>query len=315
MGDNTGISWSDATWNPTAGCSLVSPGCRDCYAMPMAARLERMQRGMKYTGLTVPSKAGPVWTGRVNLADDETLRLPLRWQRPRRIFVNSMSDLYHPAIPVEFVDRVFGVMALASHHIFQVLTKRDELLLDWSARDRGYAAGASVVAEAYVADPVLAGLCPLDARKALQVGALGWPLPHVWIGVSVEDRTRLSRLRALRATPAAVRFVSAEPLLEDLGEVDLTGIGWVIAGGESGRSARPCHVDWLRRLKAQCDRAGVYFFLKQAGSNPIGWPCKLTGKGDDPGEWPADLRVQTFPPGQPGCLPNRQVQDDCDIPF
>ena len=295
MGDKTGISWAEATWNPTAGCSLATPGCRDCYAMTWAARLERMTRGHKYEGLTQPTKAGPVWTGRVNLADDEALRLPIRWRRGRRIFVNSMSDLFHPAVPFEFIDRVFGVMALASQHTYLVLTKRDDLMLAWATQDRYRGAAAECLAAAYVSDPPLAGLLPLTAAKAAGVASSGWPLPHVWLGVSVEDRARLYRLDALRASPAAVRFVSVEPLLEDLGTVDLRGIDWVIVGGESGLTARPLEVGWVRNLKVQCAAAGVAFFMKQTGSNPVGWDEQVVGKGTDPTAWPVDLRLQQFP--------------------
>ena len=216
------IEWTSATWNPVAGCDRVSPGCDNCYAMRMAARLERMGQP-KYAGTT---KDGD-WTGRVNLAED-ALRQPDAWRRPRRVFVNSMSDLFHAAIPDDFIRRVWQTMKRTPRHTYQVLTKRPRRMRDLS--------------------------------RYLPT------LPNVWLGVSVEDANAAFRLEFLRRTEAAVRFVSAEPLL---GPVDLHlergGVDWVIVGGESGPGARMMHLDWARNIRRQCEEAGVAFFLKQIG--------------------------------------------------
>lgn len=235
MAENTGIEWTNATWNPVAGCSVLSPGCKNCYAMKMAARLEAMGVPL-YAGLTQPSKAGPVWNGVMRLAGEKQLSQPMRWKKPRRIFVNSMSDLFHEKVLDEWIDRVFAEMDVCQRHIFQILTKRSDRMrlhmIDFT-------------------DDVLK-----DSK----------PLPNVWLGVSVENRAALHRIDDLRVTPAAKRFLSLEPLLENLGEIDLTGIDWVIAGGESGKNARPMHPDWVRNIRDQCAAAGVPFFFKQWGA-------------------------------------------------
>lgn len=232
MADRTGIEWADATWNPIVGCSLASPGCSHCYAMGQAARIERMQPASHYAGTTERSKAGAVWTGKLALAPDHILTQPLRWRQPRRIFVNSMGDLFHEDAPEEWIDRVFAVMALAPQHTFMVLTKR-------SARMKEYIAGhkSSI--------PYL-GRLPLERLHLEAAGHIEgdggymdalkdagnvyslyldapWPLPNIWLGVSTEDQRRADeRVPDLLATPAAVRFVSAEPLL---GPLDLTRVG------------------------------------------------------------------------------------------
>ena len=261
MGD-TSIEWTDKTWNPIVGCSIVSPGCTNCYAMRMAARLEAMGSVMEfreelghsinvakshYNGLTQPSKAGAVWTGKVARAPEHILTAPWRWKKPCRIFVNSMSDLFHESIPDEWIAEVFAVMEGAPRHTFQVLTKRAARMRRWCS----------------------------------QWNALVYPLPNVWLGVSAEDQTRADeRIPDLLATPAAVRFVSAEPLLgqikmhERLGDDWLAsglsgerkGLDWVIVGGESGKGARPMHPDWARSIRDQCEAAGVPFFFKQWGN-------------------------------------------------
>ncbi|PZQ79888.1 MAG: phage Gp37/Gp68 family protein [Ancylobacter novellus] len=235
MADRTGIEWTDATWNPIVGCSVVSPGCTNCYAMRQASRIALMAAGAgqvsHYAGTTQPSKAGPVWTGRMKLAPESILTQPLRWRRPRKIFVNSMGDLFHEDVPDEWIDRVFAIMALTPQHTYQVLTKR-------SARMRAYMAGH----ESKI--PYL-GRMPLERvhleaaahmegdggymdalKRAGNIYSLyldaPWPLPNVWLGVSAEDQRRANeRVPDLLATPAAVRFISGEPLL---GLVDLTRI-------------------------------------------------------------------------------------------
>jgi protein gp37 len=223
----TTIEWTDCTWNPVAGCSIVSPGCTNCYAMQMAARLERM--GVeKYEGTTRMSGKRQVWTGLIRL-DERSLDLPLGWRKPKRIFVNSMSDLFHEDVPESFIVRVWSVMAAAHRHTFQILTKRPERML-------------SVVTGGRVAQ-----------------------LPNVWLGTSVERRDFKPRIAVLRRVPAAVRFLSLEPLLGPLDRLDLRGIQWVIVGGESGPRARPLRKEWVEEIRRQCEARNVPFFFKQWG--------------------------------------------------
>lgn len=219
MADRSRIEWTDATWNPVRGCTKISPGCTHCYAETFAERF----RGV----------AGhPFERGFDLRLVPEKLAEPLRWARPRRVFVNSMSDLFHAGVPDDFIAAVARVMTRADWHTFQVLTKRAERM---AALLRG----------------------PLREAAAQ---------PHIWWGVSVENRRHgLPRVEALRAAPACVRFLSVEPLLEDLGAVDLYGIHWVIAGGESGPGARPLRREWIASLRDQCVRVEVPFFFKQWG--------------------------------------------------
>jgi protein gp37 len=214
VGDNSAIEWTDATWNPVTGCTKVSPGCKHCYAERLARRLLAMGNPRYRRGFDV------------TLHPDQ-LDLPLRWRRPRRIFVNSMSDLFHEAVPIEYIGRVFEVMARADWHVFQVLTKRSERL---------------------------AALAP----------ALPWP-PNVWQGVSVESAEYAHRTDDLRRVPAAVRFLSVEPLLGPIDALRLEGIQWVIAGGESGGERRELRPEWARLIRDQCAAQGVPFFFKQWG--------------------------------------------------
>jgi protein gp37 len=239
MGDRTKIQWADASWNPIRGCSRVSEGCRNCYAAAMAARFA--SKGMPYDGLAFRSVHGPEWTGVVRLIE-EKLDQPLRWKRPRRIFVNSTSDLFHPSVKPEWIDRIVEVMAACPQHTFLVLTKRPENI-----------------------DTLLYGVTSEHPLRELGGGDY---LPNLWLGVSVEDRASLSRIDRLRQQVAALRFVSFEPLLEDLGEVNLAGIGWAIIGGE-GFGARPCHIQWIRSLVRQCRAAGTWVFVKQMGATPV----------------------------------------------
>ncbi len=255
MGDVSTIEWTDSTWNPWRGCSRTSPGCGGpgphggCYAERIAARFSGP--GAPFEGFAHRVGGEPRWTGKLALVPAQ-LDLPLRWKKPRRIFVNSMSDLFHESLSVDDITRVFAVMAVSSRHTFQVLTKRADKMRAFVT-----ALGISVK--------------PLE-RAAREIGytlnfrgipLLPWPLPNVWLGVSVEDRPRKNRIDYLRETPAAQRFLSLEPLLEDLGELDLTGIDWVIAGAESGPRARPCDKNWIRDIRDQCAAAGVAFFWKQ----------------------------------------------------
>ena len=301
MADHTHIEWADATYNPITGCSVVSPGCTNCYAMRLAGG--RLQHHPSRAGLTAPSKAGPVWTGEVRL-NEEWLDQPLRWKRPRRIFVCAHGDLFHESVPDAWIDRVFAVMALAPQHVFQVLTKR-------AARMRGYMAGRAGKLARFMVDEYLIS-APDTARSnraifaAWPVQSIGhpddpddiimarWPLPNVWLGVSAEDQARADeRISDLLATPAAVRFVSLEPLIGPINLVKAKGIAWnpggaindgggqmdyiephlsgvlhwVIAGGESGPGARPIHPDWVRQIRDDCAAAGVPFFFKQWGAH------------------------------------------------
>ena len=273
----TSIQWTDRTWNPVRGCSVISPGCVNCYAMTQAHRFSG--EGQPYHGLTKLTKAGPQWTGRLRPIED-TLLDPLSWRKPQRVFVNSMSDLFHEAVPYEFIDRVFAVMAIAHQHTFQVLTKRPERMCayfaDSTVNERvGMAMNVIVDADARAQHP--GWFFGPDAR---------WdPLPNVWLGVSVESQKYAGeRIPPLLQTPAAGRFISAEPLLgpvavdrwlydtDDIDGGNLTfGLDWVIVGGESGAGARPFDLAWARSIIAQCEAAGTPVFVKQLGADPRGW--------------------------------------------
>lgn len=240
MADKTGIQWTEATWNPIVGCSVISAGCKNCYAMPEAARLERMGL-MKYVNLTTDTKVGPVWNGNVAL-DERSLDQPLRWKRPRLIFVNSMSDLFHEALTFAQIDQVFAVMALAPQHTFQVVTKRSARMLDYlsdpGTPDR-IAQAALLIGRDLLAlligrdlRPGHPGWWESNWRKANGSIVPIWPLPNLWLGVSVEDQDAAEdRIPHLLGAPATLRFLSCEPLL---GPVDLRqwqhdygcGCGW-----------------------------------------------------------------------------------------
>jgi protein gp37 len=224
----TQIEWTDATWNPVAGCSIVTAGCTHCYAMEMARRLEAM--GVeKYVGLTRKTGKRTVWNGVVR-DDRDALSIPLRWRKPRKIFVNSMSDLFHERVSDEFVLDVWQVMRETPHHNYQILTKRPERM------------------------------------AALVAAQIGEVLPNVWLGTSIENRDVVHRIEHLRNAPAAIRFISFEPLIGPVGEVELRGIHWAIVGGESGKSARPIREEWIDEVYAQCLAASTAFFFKQWGT-------------------------------------------------
>jgi protein gp37 len=258
MADKTGIQWTDATWNPVTGCSKVSPGCANCYAETMA--LTRLTGKPGYPGLP--------WTPE-NAAENVVLRpdrldQPLRWRQPRRVFVNSMSDLFHEQVPDEYIGRVWLTMMKARRHTFQVLTKRPERMRDYLIDD--------------------------DWQTARRLGPAGpgkaWVAPNVWLGTSIENDRWTSRADHLRETPAAVRFLSAEPLLGPLPSLDLTGIDWLIVGGESGAKHRPIDPDWVRDLRDRAVAAGVAFFFKQwGGRTPKARGRLLDGRTWD--EYPA----------------------------
>jgi protein gp37 len=221
------IEWTEATWNPIAGCKIVSPGCTNCYAMRMAARLQAM--GMaKYAGTTRKSGKRHVWTGKVNV-DRTALSAPLAWKRPQRIFVNSMSDLFQDKADEKLIRQVWRVMERAHWHSFQILTKRPERMLD-------------------------------------VLSAPGFPtLANVWLGTSVESEGYIERIDILRRVPAHIRFISFEPLLGPIVDPDLRGIHWAIVGGESGPRARPMQAWWVEKLHDACKRQRVVFFFKQWG--------------------------------------------------
>ena len=302
MSDGTGISWTDATWNPVVGCTKVSPGCDNCYAIRTARRMIANPNpavSQAYAG----TEAGGEWTGKVNLLADR-LDQPLRWRKPRRIFVNAQSDLFHKEVPDDFIARVFAVMALAPRHTFQVLTKRH-------GRMRSLLRSSDFRS---AVEDAIKGM--VSAHQPKHVWYAAWPLPNVWLGVSVEDQATADlRIPALLDTPAAVRFLSCEPLLGPMdlqmavprpctcgpGQTFLIGEtrahktgcpalrwpfpDWVVVGGETGPNAPPMHPTWARSLRDQCASTGVAFHFKQAGSVLAReWGCN--GKGANPDEWP-----------------------------
>jgi protein gp37 len=214
MATNSPIEWTDATWNPVTGCDKISPGCKHCYAERMAKRLKAARNPNYGNGFELTLQP-------------HMLTRPLEWKSPKQIFVNSMSDLFHDDVPLEYIQRVFEVMNQANWHQYQVLTKRAERLEELGSK-------------------------------------LNWA-PHIWMGVSVESEKYLSRIDCLRRTPAEVKFLSLEPLLGPLPEMNLGGIDWAIVGGESGPGARPMEAEWVTDIRDQCLRANVAFFFKQWG--------------------------------------------------
>jgi protein gp37 len=234
MSDGSAIEWTDATWNPVTGCTKITAGCDNCYAARFAERF----RG-------VPNH--PFETGFDLTLRPDRLNQPRAWKRPRMIFVNSMSDLFHKDVPRVFIDQVFDTMEFADWHVFQILTKRSSLMRDY-------------------------------LRLRYRNGSAP---SHIWIGVSVENARSAARIEHLRSAPASVRFISAEPLIGSIGDVDLTHIHWVIAGGESGPGARPMQIDWAREVRDLCAGQGVAFFFKQWG----GFRPKSGGRSLDGREW------------------------------
>lgn len=293
MGD-TSIGWTNKTWNPVRGCSRVSEGCRNCYAERQAARFRDVGQPF-HTFVRTQSNGEPQWTGKVELVENH-IADPLHWKAPKRIFVNSMSDLFHEALGFEKIDKIFAVMACAPQHTFQILTKRATRMMEYLT---------------------LTQRCAIPGGHSF---AEKLPLPNVWLGVSVEDQKAADeRIPMLLQTPAALRFVSYEPALGPVNFLspDWTiiqgNIWWIIVGGESGPHARPFDVQWARDTVAQCKAAGVSCFVKQLGARPgtlvkTGDGCDGLGtyrfddirlkdrKGEDWDEWPADIpRVREFP--------------------
>lgn len=257
MAETSLIEWTDATWNPITGCSVLSPGCTNCYAMRLAGT--RMQHHWSRLYLTKASKAGPVWNGQIRL-NPEWLDKPLQWRRPRRIFVCAHSDLFHEHIPAHWIDLVWARMALAQHHTHQVLTKRSSNACAYLNDPEQPRRVIDLIDNMTL--PTRLNGNRFQARHNLEKG----PLPNIWLGVSAEDDERAGpRVADLKQTPAAVRFLSAEPLLAPIGDDKVAGLDWVIVGGESGPGARPMHSDWPRQIRDACAAAGVPFFFKQWG--------------------------------------------------
>lgn len=340
----TSIEWTDATWNPVVGCRRVSPGCEHCYAETMAKRLAAMGQ-KRYLGLVTDRGR---WTGEARMVPD-ALDKPLRWRKPRMVFVNSMSDLFHEDVSFDYIAAVFGVMAASPEHTFQVLTKRPERMRKWfkwiGSDDSVFAAKPDgterdllptvrrciACASRHVDNFVLSFLSSLKPPCGAPIWGM-WPPPNVWLGVSAEDQTTADyRIPLLLQCPAAVRFVSAEPLL---GPIDISAewlgfgehepldrrVDWWIVGGESGAGARMMNLRWARGIVRDCVGADVPVFVKQLGSRPYNCAghdcpaaCNCSGphecygdqqwctvdikhrKGGDPSEWPEDLRVRQWP--------------------
>lgn len=291
MSDSSRIEWTDSTWNPIIGCTRVSEGCQHCYAVRMAHRLGSNPETPQYKGLTFMGANGPEWSGEVRCLPDG-LEKPFHWRKPRRIFVGSMTDLFHPLVPFEFLDRIFAVMALCQRHTFQVLTKRPERMREYLSLDI-----------------TLNSIGDMVAHSNHPCGGFTWPLPNVWLGVTP---TKDQDIATLLQCPAVARYVSIEPMLrawdikdhlmpicqqcghpvdnfngnstgrwcQTCPEEGIIGLDWVICGGETGPGARPMDPAWVRSLRDQCQAAGVPFFVK-----------KMSGGGQPP----EDLRIREFP--------------------
>jgi protein gp37 len=279
-----------ATWPVVQGCDYESPGCINCYAVPLIWRLSHNPNPKisgPLQGLVQKTATGKlVWTGKVALREDR-LDWPLRWRGPRRIFLPSHGDPFHPSVPDDFIDKMLAVVAMARQHTVLLLTKRAERMPEYFSHPMRVAR-------------ILDAADRLVERGSNRFDGI-WPLRNLHVGVSIEDRARLPRLNALRATPAALRWVSFEPLLEDLGDVDLSGIGWGVIGGESGCASAVRRFDlmWGRALLEQHRAAGIPCFVKQLGAEPwLGKHLMIEledRKGGDPAEWPRDLRVREYP--------------------
>lgn len=318
----TKIEWAEDVWNPVRGCSRVSEGCRFCYAERQAIR--HAGPGRPYEGLVRSTPNGPRWTGKVVLVP-EKLSEPLSRTKPTRFFVNSMSDAFHEGLELAEIVRVLAVIAAAPRHDFLILTKRADRMREILSRPD---------LPGMIANELEASVCPdfalwdldrdsLRIASALRYREL-WPLPNLWAGVSIESDDHQRRARQLARTPAAVRWISFEPLLgrvairrllEDMARADrerLALLDWAVIGGESGPGARPCSTVWIREIAEACHQAGVAVFVKQLGAIAVDRPvdprherwglesddrrlCLLHAKGGDPEEWPEDLRVREFP--------------------
>ena len=246
------IEWTDATWNPVSGCKIISPGCTNCYAMRMAARLQAMKHP-SYMGSVRKSGGRSVWTGKLQMLD-KVLEAPLKWKKPKRIFVNSMSDLFQEGVPDEYIKKVWTVMQRASWHHYQILTKR-----------------------------------PDNMERVIRELKLPY-LPQVWLGTSVESEEYNFRINYLRKIKDHIKFISFEPLIASVGDANLRNIDWAIIGGESGPKSRPIEIEWVDEIKASCDKQGTAFFFKQWG----GTNKKATGReylGRTWDEYPVEKQV------------------------
>jgi protein gp37 len=270
------IEWTEETWNPSTGCDRISAGCDNCYALTMAKRLKAMGQE-KYQTDGDPRTSGPGF----GIAEHiESLHEPRSWKKPRTVFVNSMSDLFHPGVSVGFIGSVWDTMAATPQHTYQILTKRPArartILNGWSNSNWTF-----------------------RRSDMAWCGPLAGPLANVWLGTSIESAEHVGRAHHLRCTPATVRFVSAEPLLGPLPGLDLTGIDWLILGGESGPGARPVDLGWFRELIAMAESARTAVFVKQLGSvwaREQGQPVsRIDKKGGDWTFWPDDLRIREYP--------------------
>jgi protein gp37 len=304
----TSIEWTDETWNPLVGCSKISAGCQNCYAIGQAHRNAAIAkthpnpgRLAYYEGLTEKRGDRLEWTGQVNFIPD-ALSIPIGWKKPRRIFVNSMSDMFHESVPFEWIDQIFAVMALTPQHTYQILTKRPDRMLEYcrSAKNRIRIAAVD-----------MGRICGI-AHDRFEQCDFEWPLPNIWLGVTVENqRAADERIPLLLQTPAALRFLSCEPLLEEVSIENISGwhesftadyrsqINWVIVGGESGHGARSTQISHIDSIVSQCQYAKVPVFVKQLGAKPVtgcgdSWPIS-DRKGAIVSEWPEHLRIQEFP--------------------
>jgi protein gp37 len=306
MSTNTSIEWTHqpgaiaATLNPTTGCDRISPGCDNCYAMAMAKRLKAMGQA-KYQNDGDPRTSGPGFGLTVH---PDVLPEPLSWRSPRTVFVNSMSDLFHARVPREFVERFWAVMAATPQHTYQILTKRPgrmaRVIADICECGAGHVPGVHFrSAMDWAATPHSPTYVP-GVKPTYHTAP--WPLPNVWLGTSIELDKYADRVDDLRNTPSAVRFISAEPLLGPLPSLDLTGIDWLILGGESGPGSRPVDLGWFRELIGMARAARTAVFVKQMGSR---WTSDMSvggqslahvdKKGGDWKYWPADLRIREYP--------------------
>ncbi|MEG4803551.1 phage Gp37/Gp68 family protein [Microcoleus sp. ARI1-B5] len=306
----TNISWTNESWNPIVGCSRLSAGCANCYA-ETAASSARLQQFSQYQQVAQ-------WDGTVNFVESQLYK-PLHWRSPRKIFVCSMADLFHVNVADEWIDQIFAVMALCPQHTFQVLTKRPERMLQYikQARQRIRVAAVDIGIDRNL---------KYELYEPYETFDFEWPLPNVWLGTSVENQKATDRIRYLVQIPAAVRFLSCEPLLEliDLRpylafcsgcqscnfqgnhKIGSSKINWIIVGGESGTDARMCNIEWIRSIVSQSQSANVPVFVKQLGSNAIEHfyypnsfkPNRIKStdrKGGDISKFPEDLRIREFP--------------------